>query len=431
MAAPTIHVHTQADKSTVPYAKFMWETMMSMANQPGLLKLTVHCMGPTAAARAEGWIGNCRSIVTPNRKSSDPLNGSRGRGVCVMEALGMTGDGDIHVISDSDTVVVAKGWDDYLRKRLINDGIHIMGSTYEELGGFSSGASTVQTYKKVPSLTWCALSPLHDWRDLDVMPNKSHQVAISTPALAEIYNLPVGYSVFGEVGWQIPKYVSDHHLNYDGWKQLKPTKDAAILKGLSDYHEEFHAGDIPFIAHHRGSMRHAYRGDRISRQFYAAVDSYLATEGAQPSRFKWLEAECSVQIPVFGEQKPFTVETPVDPIAVTPEVYTPRGREWMKVTFNGTVIRPKSNVDRTKPATQLEIERPAVDKLGHIRVEGSLEYNFPLVLPPVTVEPYMVTVRNATGAPLMVNSGAGGNLALPAGKTWFLLVDVDGVQRVE
>lgn len=430
MSIPGIHVHTQADKSTVPYAKFMWETMTSLANRPELLTITVHCMGPTAAARSDPWVQRGKAVIVPDKKG-DPLNGSRGHGACVMNALAETGDGDIHVICDSDTVIVAKGWDDYLRKRLLDDGVGIVGSTYEDLGGFSSGASTVQTYKKVPSLTWCALSPLHDWRSLQVMPNKSHQVGITTAELSRIYNLPVGYSVFGEVGWQIPQYIHDHSLAYEGWRQLKPTKDAVILKGLSDYHEEFHVDTVPLVAHHRGSMRHAYRGDKISKQFYSAVDTYLAAELARPPRWTWEPSDKVPTIKVFRNEPVVEPVAPPPPVEVAPEAFTPSGKEWLKVSFNGTVVRGRKGIDRSKPASTLAFERPATDRIGHLRVEGTLEHNYPIVLPQTDVAPYMVTCRNATGAPLLVGCGRGGTVLVPAGRTWWLLVDVDGVQRVE
>lgn len=428
MAPPTIHVHTQADKSTVPYAKFMWETMVSLANLPELLQLTVHCMGPTAAVRIDGWVANCKSTITPCDKG-DPLHGSRGHGACVMEALAMTGDGTIHVIADSDTVIIARGWDDYLRQRLVTDPdrVSILGSTYEDLGGFSSGASLIQTYKQVPSLTWCALSPFHDWRDLNVMPNKAHQVAITTPELASIYNLPIGSSVFGEVGWQLPQYVHDHKLSYDGWKQLKPTKDASVLKGLSDYHEEFHTGGVPFVVHHRGSMRHVYRGDKTSTRFYSTVDAYLVDERLRDPRWHGNEKP-DVSVPVFGHRVAAAV---TDPIAETPSTFVSGAKEWVKVTFNGKVIRAKRSLDRSVEAKQLEIDRPTHDRIGHLRIEGRLEFDFPLVLPSVTAEPYLVTCRNSTGAPLLVSAVGSGALAVPDSKTWFLLVDVDGVRRVE
>lgn len=341
-----------------------------------------------------------------------------------MESLAMTGDGKIHVIADSDTVVVAKGWDDCLRHKLLNEGNAIVGTTYEDIGGFSSGTNTVQTYKKIPALTWCALSPMHDWHDLEVMPNKAHQVEITTPELAGIYNLPTGYSVFGEVGWQLPMYLHEHGLKYEGWRQLKPSGEAIVLKGLSDYHEEFHVGNVPFITHHRGSLRHLYREDPISCKFYNAVDAYLAMETTRAPRFSWSESHDKV-VPKFRESCVETMK-----IVDDAQKMVPRGKEWLKVSFNGTVVRPRTSVDRSQPQVQLKIERPSHDRIGHIRVEGVLEFSFPLVLPPAIVEPYMVTCRNVTGAPLMVNCG-GRSLALPPNKTWFLLVDVDGVKRVE
>lgn len=428
MSIPAIHVHTQADKSTVPYAKFMWETMCSLANHPELLSLTVHCMGPTAEARAIPWIQRGNAIVIHGRKG-DPLNGSNGHAACIASALAMTGDGAIHVICDSDTVVVAKGWDDYVRHRMLDGGIGMMGTTYEDLGGFSSGANTVQTYKKVPTFTWCALSPMHDWRDLVVKPNKDHRVDITTPQLSQIYNLPVGFSVFGEAGWQVPQYLHDHALSYEGWQQLKPTKDALVLAGLSDYHEEYHAnGRIPIVTHHRGSMRHAYRGDRISNKFYGAVDKYLMTELTATPKWTWSEKDgVKVDIPILN-----TTPLPEPPkVTVTPDAYVPVGKEWLKISFNGAVVRPKRGVDRTTAGTTLEILKPAPTAMGHLRVEGVLEHNFPIVLPSVSVDPYMLTVRNMTGAPLLLTMGSGSNLSLSAGKTWWVLVDVDGVQRVE
>lgn len=430
MSIPGIHVHTQADKSTVPYAKFMWETMTSLANRPELLSITVHCMGPTAAARSEPWVQRGKALVVTSRRGGDPLNGSNGHGACVMSALGETGDGDIHIICDSDTVIVAKGWDDYLRRRLIDDEIGIVGSTYEDVGGLSSGASSVQTYKKIPTLTWCALSPMHNWRDLNVMPNKNHQVGITNAQLSKIYNLPEGYSIFGEVGWQIPQYLHDHALKYEGWRQLKSSRSAVILKGLSDYHEEFHIddGDIPIVAHHRGSMRHAYRGDKISKQFYATIDNYVAGEMAKPPRWKWEDS--GREMPKFASA-PAPVAPPPAATTVEAPEFVPTGKEWLKLSFNGAVIRARKGVDRNQPSVVINISPPGVDRIGHLRVEGVLEHNYPIVLPAVDAIPYMITMRNATGAPLLAGCGRSATCAVPPGKTWWLLVDVDGVQHVE
>lgn len=425
MSIPKIHVHTQVDKSTTQYAKFMWETMVSLANHPDSLQLTIHCMGPAAADRADNWIKQGNVIIVPDRKGNR-LHGSYGHGACVMSALSMTGDGSIHIIADSDTVVVAKSWDDYLRKRLINDGISIVGSTYEDLGGFSSGAQSTQTYKKIPTVTWCALSPLHNWRTLNVLPNKAHKVSITNPQLSKIYNLPEGYAVFGEVAWQIPQYIHDNDLTYDGWRHLKPSKDAIVLKGLSDYHEEFHAEGVPFIAHHRGSMRHAYRGDKISKQFYSAVDAYLVDENTKPPRWEGLDT--SVKVPVFEEANSSPVATvPVD----TSQSYKPVGKEWIKITFNGTVIKARTRLDRSIPSSELEFEKPTVDNMCHLRIEGAVEHTYPIVIPQIQTRPYVLTCRNATGSSLMLTCGKAAVVNVPMAKTWLLLVDVDGVHHVE
>ncbi len=403
-----------------------------LANHPEALHITVHCMGPASAGRADAWLNAVtgKTLVVPDKKG-DVLNGSRGHGACIMNALAMTGDGEIHIVVDSDTVMVAKGWDDYIRNRLINDGIGMIGTTYEDLGGFSSGASNIQTYKKVPTFTWAALSPNHSWKKLNVMPNKAHRVHISTPLLASIYNLPIGYNVFGEAAWQIPQYLHDNGLNYEGWRQLKPTKDAVVLKGLSDYHEEYHVdNNVPFVVHHRGSMRHVYRGDKISKQFYAAVDVKLALEATQPSRWSWNDS--GKVISISNPQPSAVSESTVDNPNISPEAFVPVGKEWLKVCLNGSVIRPRAGVTREKTGIQLDFNVPAVDKIGHLRVEGTIEHDYPVNIPVTKLEPYMLTFRNATQATLLVTcAGKNDTIHVPGMKTFWLLVDVDGVQRLE
>lgn len=422
MEITAIHVHTQCDKGTVHFAQFMWETLLDLANYPNKIKLTVHCMGPSAEARVTGWRGQVQTMITPCKRG-DPLIGSIGHGACVNEALSMTNDGDIHVIADSDTVVLAKGWDDYLRIKLLSEKIDIVGSTYEEPGGICSGTSKSQMYKKIPSVTWFAVAPRHDWRGLDALPNKDHHVAITTIELSDIYNLPhgQGYTILCDAGWRIPQYLHDHGLKYEGWKQLKPTVGAVLLNGLSTYHEEYHVNDVPFLVHHRGSMRHAYRRDKISVQFYAAVDQYLIGEKLQAPRFDYSNG--TVPIPVAAPEKPVAKKV------TTPEDHVPRGAEWLKVSFNGKAIFARQQANRKAPLA-LNFEKPGVDRIGHVRIEGSIEFDYKIKLPATTQEQYLITVRNATTSPILLNGGVGNDIAVPAGQTWFVLVDIDGAQYV-
>lgn len=282
-----VHVHTQADEHTIDFAHFMWKTMSELANRPNSLRLTVHCLGSSARDRSKALDYPTRVDVRVVSDKDGGMSGSSAHAACANSALRSTGNGELHCIVDSDTVVLSKGWDDYLRLRLIDGGVGMVGSTYEDVGGFSSGNSPTQTYKGKPTLTWCAMTPLHDWRDLDVTCDKSRLVAIDTPFLSDVYGLPQGYSIFGEVGWQIPMYLHDRGLKSEGWRQLKPTKDAVVLRGLSDYHEEFHADGHAFVAHHRGSMKHRYRSDKMSKLFYAAVDAHLEKERQEEPKWVW------------------------------------------------------------------------------------------------------------------------------------------------
>lgn len=428
MGTPAIHVHTQADKHTVGFAKFMWETMISLANHPELLRLTAHCMGPRAVELLKGLP---QSTVIQSKGRGDELHGSYGHGVCIMDALRMMTDADIHIIVDSDTVVVAKGWDDYIRQRIITDRIGMMGTTYEDLGGFSSGGGRVQTYKKVPNFTWTALNTRHPWTALDVLPNKSFEIAITDERLSKIYNLPIGHSIFGETSWQVPQFVSDNAIPYDGWKQRKPSSDALVLKGLSDYHEEYHAGDIPIVVHHRGSMKHTYRGDRISNAFYGAVDKYLTSERDREPRWSWPDDGTYVPVREPLPVVPPTVEVarPVDP----PPPPVPVGAEWLKLSLNGNVIRARKTVDRSTEELKVDFDLPASPIAGHLRIEGSVHRPYRLVIPG-RVTPYSITCRNATTRSIEVTiAGANrhGLVSIPHGTTYNVLVDIDGAFRIE
>jgi hypothetical protein len=425
MTTPVIHVHTQTDKNTVEHVKFMWSTMIKLASKPDSLKLTAHCMGPVSVEKLNGNIqnGSTRQVI---QKSKDGLHGSYGHAACIIDAFSMTNDGSIHVIADSDTVVVAKGWDDYVRKRIITDSVGIMGTTYEDVGGFSSGKDSVQTYKKIPTFTWAALNPIHDWKPLDVRPNKAHRVHINSEKLSKIYNLPIGYHVFGEAAWQVPQFLFDHGITYDGWQQRKGSTDAIVLKGLNNYHEEYHAEGIPFVVHHRGSMRHPFRGDKMSRIFYETVDRYIETEMRLEPRWTWEDATWTPQVRQEDSQKITSEQAQNDA-----ENLVDIRNEWLKISFNGTPVRRRSALNRSTTLS-IEFEKPAHTLVAHLRVEGKLGRDCELTIPEALGTPYMITCRNATMAGVAIKaSGTRYPVTIPADTTWMILVDVDGTQHVE
>jgi hypothetical protein len=365
----------------------------------------------------------------------------------------MTDDGDIHIIVDSDTVVLAKGWDDYIRCELLDKKIGTVGACYEDVGGFTSGGGNVQTYKGIPNVVWMALSPIHRWRDLRAMPRKGDDIHITTEGQAKVYGLPVGYHVLRDVAWQIPEYLSNRGITYVGWRQLKPTRDATVLKGLSDYHEEYQvtADNVPFVVHHRGSMRHAYRGDRISQNFYAAVDKWLAQERQHPPRWMWqptaenehvlqtmrATAEQArdrvaeferlakqVQVPTIEGASPGVTANPAQlppppPSNPTGEIVT----GWLKATLDDKGVFNRY----TQPVPKNIDILFTPDLTGkHLRLEGTVS-GVNITLPPSPSKPHWMTVRNLTTGPVRLQVPEGRTtLDVPVGACWHVVVDVDG-----
>jgi hypothetical protein len=425
---PTIHVHCASDKSTVDYVTFMWETMRTLANHPAALKLSIHGIGPTAGERLRG-MPNTQAYQVPTEYNT----GSAAHGACIEHALMMTDDGDIHILADSDTVVLAKGWDDYLRIKLIDEGIGMIGASSEDIGGFSSGSSQIQMAKNIPTTTWSALSPVKKWRALKAMPSKDSNILVNTDLLAQIYNLPVGYQVYRDVGWQIPQYLYDNGISYQSWRQLKPAGEALILKGLSDYNEEYHVeGGVPFLAHQRGSLRHAYRSHGISDRFYNAIDQYLVAEKVEAKSTHWIwipNAKNTEVLQVMAGLRMTRLANPIVlPVTLVPDAPEPPPAQagtvngWLKISLDGATIRARQTMPVTK-TTNIDLVPTAA--MRHLRLEGTVD-NVYFTVPIPEAVPYMMSVRNMTEGPATV-VGPKKSLIVPKDACWIALVDIDGV----
>ncbi|MFZ4808755.1 MAG: hypothetical protein ACOYLQ_15985 [Hyphomicrobiaceae bacterium] len=186
-------------------------------------------------------------------------------------------EGEINVISDTDVVILKRNWDLDLCNSLARPrSLGVIGIPYEDIGGFSTSISTHQTYKRKPTATWMALSPHFDFRHLSMMPDKNDDLLLDSVASSTLYNLPIGFSLLKDVGWQIPGYLEDNQIPFLSLELVKPgSPDARALIGVSDYHDEFHWDGVPYLAHQRGSMSHAFRVDPLSRSFYESCDRYL------------------------------------------------------------------------------------------------------------------------------------------------------------
>lgn len=423
MNAPAIHVHTVSDRSTVKYVQFMWDTMRNLATHPDDLRLTVHCLGNIVNAFGELKNGRC-VIVNINK---DNETGSNAHAAGVADAIRQTNDGAIHIIADSDTVVVVKGWDDYVRCKLIDEKIGIVGVTYEDVGGFSSGDKRTQTYKGIPNVVWCALSPRHSWSGLSVMPAKHKTFQISNDRMSKIYNLPIGYDLLRDVAWQIPQYLADNNITYVGWKHLKGSRGGKVLaKDISDYSEEFHVDDgIPFVVHQRGSLRNGYRDNGVSKNFYDRVDAHLNVESAAPPRWTWNGMyEVVTPSPAIVSVDPII---PDDPTASSGDGGNCPAGEWIKATFDGTIVWPKQ---RTPAPKTLDVKFLPDHGIKSLRLEGTTKDLF-VAVPPLNGYAHAMTIRNMTAGVVTVKTSEGDRtVAVPKDACWMLLVDIDGVVHV-
>ena len=116
----------------------------------------------------------------------------------------------------------------------------------------------------------------YDFSKLDASSEKNNLLLIDSAHLSKIYGLPQGYSLLKDVGWQLPLFLFDNSIPYLIFDHIKPSSsDAKILAGVSDYHDEFHYKNLPFLVHQRGSMKHVFRLSKSSKDFYNRVEKHL------------------------------------------------------------------------------------------------------------------------------------------------------------
>lgn len=392
------------------------------------LKLVAHCIGQPTTDRLMNEFNNCTAYCVPTIIDDGVQGGSVSHGLMLQHAVSMLDDGDIHLIADTDTVVLARGWDDYLRIQLLDKRIGVVGATFEDIGGFSSGSEPGQMFKKIPYTAFMALSPLHRWRDLDLTSQKNEaNIPITDPTMSLIYNLPVGFTVLRDVGFRIPPYLHDHGINYTGWEQLKGSKTALVLKGLNDYHEEYHVENgVPFVIHQRGSLRHPFR-EGMSTAFYAAADAWLTRVKNHGPTWEWTpnadNASVLEHVASIKQAEAPRIAEIVRTASVRP--YSPETLAgWVKITADDAGIFSR----HTQPVPNC-IAVPTHRK--HVRVEGTVS-GLSLLAPNCGSTAYSMTIRNMTPAPVTIKvAELPRAVTVPDGKCWLVLIDVDGAVHVE
>lgn len=260
-----MRIHIVTNSTTIQYHDYCIDNHRSMAADPSKLEFYSYCLDD-ASYRSAPSKGS-KAIKLPGN------SGSVAHALGVNEALKNMVEDDVNVIADSDSFILMKGWDEEIRKLCEQYGV--IGTTYEDIGGFSSGDGPVQTYKRLPNVTWCAFSNRYKF-DFDAMCQKASNLLIDTQELSETFNLPIGKSLLKEPAWQLPIFLKANEIASLPLAFVRPTSgNAKAVLTKEDYHTEYQLHDgTPFVAHQRGSMSKAFRVHPLSKSFYDACETY-------------------------------------------------------------------------------------------------------------------------------------------------------------
>jgi len=266
-----LNVHVTVSHNSLRYFDYMRANYAALTSAKNSARFHVYCLDRHSALILRRDNSAFSITELPYGR------GSWGHAQAIERAIQSIVPREINIIADSDVVLLMENWDRPLVEAMIEKRSYgIVGTRLEDIGGFSSGDTQYQQYKKKPTTTWMALSPFHDFSALQVRPDKTNFIEVTHEGLSKLYNLPIGFFVVKDTGWQIPSYLDDRKIPYFALDIVKPTStEAKALKGINPYHDEFQWNGAPYLAHQRGSMTHRFRIDPLSVDFYDACDSFL------------------------------------------------------------------------------------------------------------------------------------------------------------
>lgn len=195
----------------------------------------------------------------------------------IFEAMPIQDD-VINVICDSDTILVKQGWDEIILKHMCENSINVVGTTYEDVGGFSSGNSHTQTFKDKPHAIWCAVDHVatEALKHVNMLPDLS-PLKITDESTSKTFGIPVGYQLLRDTGWGFATIFSSEEIKYTCMKIIRGN-EKKVLRNNNDYNEEYHLDGQPFVCHQRGSRKNKFRQTEISRNFYELCDQYISSQ---------------------------------------------------------------------------------------------------------------------------------------------------------
>ena len=248
-----IVIHTGTNAQAEPYAQLMFKSAQQLANNPQHIEQRRHVI-------------------------NDDARGSNGHGLWLKEAFEqiVASIDTIHIICDADVVFLHPGWDDDLCQLFLCEGISCLATSYEKIGGPSTGQGTVQTYKGRPNVTFIAFAPYVDMLKFDPSHQKHQHMKIVTEEQSVTFGIPVGYELFRDTAWELPDYLRKHGWLDTSRVMIHERENPQILtKDICGYCEEFVWEDKPFIAHQRGTSSKKFNVDPVSKLFVKACEDHL------------------------------------------------------------------------------------------------------------------------------------------------------------
>ena len=216
-------IHIVISNRSFSYLRFILRNYRELCSKSSRINFKVYCLDRTVYHRISKSRLAVNKILVNNAHK-----GSTGHSMGLSLAIKNFTTGHINIISDADVCILVKNWDVSLLNFLTTPSSQIMkptgviGVTYENIDGFSSGNSEIQTYKKAPTLTWCLFMPDYDFSKLDASSEKNNLLLIDSTHLSKIFGLPQGYSSMKHA-FRLSKFSKDFYnrvdkyLDYPNW----------------------------------------------------------------------------------------------------------------------------------------------------------------------------------------------------------------------
>ena len=241
-----IVIHVVHDEHTLKYVDYAEAAMAKLATGVHTLRFE-------------------RSLLRPISPSC--ASAARRHSIAVQEAMEMSAHCPwaIHVVCDSDTSVVKRGWDEAMCKVL--ETYDCMGTAYQDVGSRNVRKNQQQTYKGKPNVQWMALRPGPPWHEYRVGDKQLvENFTIKTPEQEETFGLRSGHVLLTDTCWNLPVFMREHGITS---LALKNVDEPRVVDAC---YEEWWLDGEPFVVHQGKSRKNKFRCTQFSADFYAACD---------------------------------------------------------------------------------------------------------------------------------------------------------------